>query len=57
MLSMGAVFAVFAGFYFWMPKMMGRTVNDLLGKVHFTLMFIGVNMTFFPLRNGGYLIK
>jgi cytochrome c oxidase subunit 1 len=47
-LSMGAVFALFAGFYYWTPKIVGRTVNDLLGKIHFWTLFIGVNLTFFP---------
>lgn len=45
---MGAVFALFAGFYYWTPKIVGRTVNDFLGKVHFWTLFIGVNLTFFP---------
>ena len=47
-LSMGAVFALFAGFYFWTPKIVGLTYNELLGKIHFWLLFVGVNMTFFP---------
>jgi len=47
-LSMGAVFALFAGFYYWTPKIVGRTFNDLLGKIHFWTLFIGVNLTFFP---------
>nr|YP_010846166.1 cytochrome c oxidase subunit 1 [Cyathus stercoreus]WEV87353.1 cytochrome c oxidase subunit 1 [Cyathus stercoreus] len=47
-LSMGAVFALFAGFYYWTPKIVGRTVNDFLGKIHFWTLFIGVNLTFFP---------
>lgn len=47
-LSMGAVFALFAGFYFWAPKIIGKTYNELLGKVHFWTMFVGVNLTFFP---------
>ena len=47
-LSMGAVFALFAGFYFWTPKIIGLTYNELLGKVHFWIMFAGVNLTFFP---------
>jgi hypothetical protein len=47
-LSMGAVFALFAGFYYWAPKIVGQTYNELLGKIHFWLLFIGVNLTFFP---------
>ncbi len=47
-LSLGAVFAMFAGFYFWFPKMSGRQYNETLGKIHFWLMFIGANLTFFP---------
>ena len=47
-LSMGAVFALFAGFYFWTPKIIGLTYNELLGKIHFWIMFVGVNLTFFP---------
>jgi cytochrome c oxidase subunit 1 len=47
-LSMGAVFALFAGFYYWTPKIIGKTYNELLGKIHFWTMFVGVNLTFFP---------
>jgi cytochrome c oxidase subunit 1 len=47
-LSMGAVFALFAGFYYWTPKIVGRNINDFLGKIHFWTLFIGVNLTFFP---------
>jgi len=46
--SMGAVFALFAGFYYWAPKIIGRNINDFLGKIHFWTLFIGVNLTFFP---------
>jgi heme/copper-type cytochrome/quinol oxidase subunit 1/heme/copper-type cytochrome/quinol oxidase subunit 2 len=49
-LSMGAVFAIFAGFYYWFEKMWGITYNEFLGKLHFTLFFIGVNITFFPMH-------
>ena len=49
-LSMGAVFALFAGFYFWGPKIIGKSYNDYLGKVHFWTLFVGVNLTFFPLK-------
>jgi cytochrome c oxidase subunit 1 len=47
-LSLGAVFSLFAGFYYWFGKMSGRMYNEILGKLHFFLMFIGVNMVFFP---------
>lgn len=47
-LSMGAVFALFSGFYYWAPKIIGKTYNEFLGKVHFWTLFIGVNLTFFP---------
>jgi hypothetical protein len=45
---MGAVFALFAGFYYWTPKIIGRNINDFLGKIHFWTLFVGVNLTFFP---------
>ena len=44
-LSMGAVFALFAGFYFWAPKIIGLSYNEFLGKVHFWTLFVGVNVT------------
>ena len=47
-LSMGAVFALFSGWYFWIPKILGLDYNMLLSKVHFWILFIGVNLTFFP---------
>jgi len=49
-LSMGAVFAIFSGFYFWFEKMWGIQYCEWLGKLHFTLFFIGVNITFFPMH-------
>ena len=49
-LSMGAVFSLFAGFYYWFPKMSGRMHNELLGQLHFWVFFIGVNMLFFPMH-------
>src|SRR5579863_2843745 len=47
-LSLGAVFALFAGFYYWFPKMSGYLYNETLGQIHFWLMFVGVNLAFFP---------
>ena len=47
-LSMGAVFALFSGWYFWIPKILGLSYNIFAGKVHFWILFIGVNLTFFP---------
>jgi cytochrome c oxidase subunit I len=47
-LSVGALFGVFTGFYYWFGKMSGYKYNEVLGKVHFFIMFIGVNVTFFP---------
>jgi len=47
-LSLGAVFAIFAGFYYWFEKMWGVKYNEFLGVVHFWLMFVGVNIVFFP---------
>lgn len=47
-LSMGAVFALFSGWYFWIPKILGLSYNHFAAKVHFWIMFIGVNLTFFP---------
>ena len=59
------VFAMFAGFYFWWPKMTGRMLNETLGKIHFWLVFIGFHTTFliqhwlgikgFPRRYADYL--
>lgn len=47
-LSMGAVFALFSAWYFWIPKMTGLIYDKLWAKVHFWILFIGVNVTFFP---------
>ena len=47
-LSLGAVFALFSAWYFWVPKITGLDYNIMLGKVHFFILFIGVNLTFFP---------
>jgi cytochrome c oxidase subunit 1 len=49
----GSLFGVFAGIYFWYPKMFGRMMNEFWGKVHFVLMFMFFNLTFFPMHNLG----
>merc|ERR1711912_118877 len=48
-LSMGAVFGIFSGFYQWFEKFTGLPHNEFLGKVHFWITFVGVNLTFFPM--------
>merc|ERR1712167_259903 len=47
-LSLGAVFAIFAGFYYWFGKMSGYEYSEWMGQLHFWLTFIGVNLVFFP---------
>ena len=47
-MSLGAVFSIFAGFYYWVPKMTGYMYNETLSKLHFWLLFIGINVVFFP---------
>ncbi|MFT4161081.1 cytochrome c oxidase subunit I [Shinella zoogloeoides] len=47
-LSLGAVFAIFAAWYYWFPKMTGYMYSEFIGKLHFWVMFIGVNLIFFP---------
>jgi cytochrome c oxidase subunit I len=47
-LSLGAMFGIFAGFYYWVGKMSGRQYPENLGKIHFWLTFVGVNLAFFP---------
>jgi len=49
-LSMGAVFGMFAGWYYWIGKITGLKYPEILGKIHFWLFFIGVNVTFFPMH-------
>jgi cytochrome c oxidase subunit 1 len=46
----GSIFALFAGIYYWFPKIAGRLLDERLGKIHFWLMFIGMNMVFFPMH-------
>jgi cytochrome c oxidase subunit I len=47
-MSLGATFGIFAGWYYWFPKMTGYTYSDFLGKLHFWLAFAGANLIFFP---------
>jgi cytochrome c oxidase subunit I+III len=46
----GVVFPLFAGFYYWWPKFTGRLLSETLGKWHFALFFVGVNVAFFPMH-------
>jgi cytochrome c oxidase subunit 1 len=47
-LSLGAVFAIFAAWYYWYPKMFGIMYNETLANIHFWITFVGVNVIFFP---------
>ena len=49
-MSLGALFSAFAGFYYWIGKICGKQYSETLGKIHFWLTFIGVNITFFPMH-------
>ena len=49
-LSLGAVFSLFAGFTYWFPKMSGKMLNETLGQIHFWVFFAGVNILFFPMH-------
>jgi heme/copper-type cytochrome/quinol oxidase subunit 1 len=49
-LSMGVVFGLFGGFYYWVGKITGRRYPEMLGQIHFWLMFVSVNITFFPMH-------
>jgi cytochrome c oxidase subunit I len=51
----GSAFAIFAGIYYWFPKMTGKLLNERMGKAHFWLAFIGMNLTFFPMHLMGIL--
>jgi cytochrome c oxidase subunit 1 len=46
----GSVFTIFAGMYYWFPKMTGRMYDERLGKLHFWLTFVSFNLTFFPMH-------
>ena len=49
-LSLGAVFSLFCGFYYWFPKMSGKMYNETLGQIHYYVFFLGVNVLFFPMH-------
>ena len=49
-LSLGAVFIIFAGVYYWFPKMTGYVIPEWIGKLHFWIAFIGANLLFFPMH-------
>jgi cytochrome c oxidase subunit 1 len=49
----GSLMAIFAGLYYWFPKISGRMYNEFWGKVHFWLTFVGMNLTFMPMHFAG----
>jgi cytochrome c oxidase subunit 1 len=49
-LSLGSVYAIFAGFYYWIGKMSGHQYPEFWGRAHFWIAFVGVNLTFFPMH-------
>jgi cytochrome c oxidase subunit 1 len=51
----GSMFGIFAGLHYWFPKMSGRMLNEMQGKFQFWLMFVGFNLTFFPMHIAGLL--
>src|SRR2546421_2806910 len=51
----GSIFAIFAGLHYWWPKMFGKMLDERLGKLSFWLIFIGMNVTFFPMHMLGLL--
>ncbi len=53
-LSMGAIFSLFTGFYYWIPKIIGFKYKDFMGNIHFFSFFIGANLTFFPMHFLGF---
>lgn len=52
-MSLGALFGIYSGFYYWFGKMSGRMIPEWAGKTHFWLTFVGVNVTFFPMHFAG----
>lgn len=57
-LSLGALFAIFAGYYYWSPMVTGLYYNNVLSKIQFWLFFIGANVTFLPMHFlGRFMLK
>jgi cytochrome c oxidase subunit 1 len=54
-MGVAAIFGMFAGTYYWMPKMFGKMMNETLGRIHFWLTFIGVNCIFIPMHIMGIM--
>ncbi len=54
-MASAALFAIFAGTYYWFPKMFGRMMNETLGKIHFVFTFLGIYATFFPMHFLGFM--
>ena len=50
LLSMGAVFSIFGGVYYWFEKLTGVNYSEILAQIHFWAFFVGVNLTFFPMH-------
>jgi cytochrome c oxidase subunit 1 len=51
----GSIMGIFAGIYYYFPKMTGHLMNETLGKIHFWITFVGMNLTFFPMHFSGML--
>jgi cytochrome c oxidase subunit 1 len=54
-MGVAAIFGMFAGIYFWFPKMFGRMMNETLGKIHFLITFVGVYLIFVPMHTMGMI--
>ena len=52
-MGVAAIFGMFAGTYFWFPKMFGRMMNETVGKIHFWITFVGVYCIFMPMHFWG----
>jgi cytochrome c oxidase subunit 1 len=54
-MASAALFSIFAGLYYWFPKLFGRMMNETLGKIHFVFTFLGIYATFFPMHYLGFM--